>query len=211
MRKFLRQIADEANKAALRGWIMTSVGEMDRLIDDGFPSVFGKDWKHRMRDFPTAARTKLLTYVFDFALDEMAQRARVSYKQAFEGGASETNNFDCYMFGEKVENKLSLGKAPSSFATGSSHNTDKKVGKILAVKIKSENYVSRELFACLIDLDGKKLRAKSPDTKWHSSDARSSGFSSLKIAPSDSDLIVVLCGDISLGEKYVNIRYEKIK
>lgn len=211
MRKFLRQISDDATKATLRGWIKASVGEMDQLVDNGFPLVFGKDWRRRMRDFPTAAQTKLLTYVFDFALDRIARRMGVSYEQAFDGGASETINFDCYLFGAAVENKLSLGMSSSSFATGSSHNTGKKVGKILAVKIKSEDYVSWELFACVIDLDGKNRRDKSSDTRWHSGDATSSGFSTLKIAQSDSDLIVVLCGGISLGKKYVNIRYEKIK
>ena len=208
MSDFLAKVIN--NKALLGAWIRTSVGEMDRILDDGFPNIFGKNWRQKMSSFPTAARTKLLTYVFDHALEEMSSRMKIDYRPAQNAGASETNNFDCYLFEYEVENKLSLGSQPSSFATGSSHNTDNKVKRILAVKVISNDYKSDKIFAGAIDLED----AQHENTQWHAGDASKSGFSTLRISISDRDVIVPLCGDINAidsgNRKYVNVRYEKV-
>ena len=204
MSPFLRKVSGAQEKSALRTWVLNAVGEMDRLVDDAFPQLFGKDWLRKMGDFPTAARTKLLTYVFDHALEEMAERASIDYRAANNEGAAETNNFDCYIFDYEVENKLSLGKDTSSFATGSSHNTDKKVDRILVVKILSEDYVSKAVFAAFVDLSD----ARRGDSKWHAGDSRSTGFSTLKIAVSDEGIIVPLCGETRLGKRFIHTEYD---
>lgn len=210
MSAFLNRVAEEAERSALRAWVRGSVGEMDSLVDDGFPRVFGNNWRQKMSDFPTAARTKLLTYVFDHALEETAERLGVNYRAANNEGPSETNNFDCYILDYKVENKLSLGKQASSFATGSSHNTDKKVPRILVVKVRSVDYKTRDVFAAFVDLSD----ARSDDSKWHAGDSRSAGFSTLKIAVSDRKIVVPLCGnirEIRSGSKYLSTDYEPFR
>lgn len=174
---FLEKVTEQ--RPTLSAWVRASVSEMDAIMGRGFPDVFGKNWRQKMINFPTSARTKLLTYVFDYAIEEMARRMNVEYVAANNEGKTETNNFDCYLFGHTVENKLSLGKDASSFGTGSSHNTEGKVSRILTVKvIQSEDYHSEKLFAAAIDLSHKK----SDDTKWHTDKAKKSGFSTLKIS-----------------------------
>ena len=210
MSAFLDKVSEEAEKSALRAWVRGSVGEMDRILDDGFPKVFGKNWRQKMSDFPTASRTKLLTYVFDHALEETAERQGVNYRAANNEGPSETNNFDCYILDYKVENKLSLGKTASSFATGSSHNTDKKVPRILAVKIRSVDYKTKAVFAAFVDLSD----ARSDDSKWRAGDSRRTGFSTLQIAVSDKNIIVPICGElrkIRANSKYINTDYEPFR
>ena len=205
--KFLAKVSEAGERAQLRGWVLASVGEMDEILDRGFPGVFGNNWRIKMRNFPTAARTKLLTYVFDHALEKMAQRMGIDYRAANNEGPSETNHFDCYIFGYEVENKLSLGKSTSSFATGSSHNTDNKVDRILVVKIRSEDYKTQAIFAAFVDLS-----VGGNDSKWHT-DGKS-GFSTLKVAVADRDIVVPLCGnirDIRAGTKFIGTEYETFR
>lgn len=207
MSEFLNKVSEEGVNASLRAWILASVGEMDRIVDDGFPKIFGKEWREKMKGFPVAARTKLLTYVFDYALEEMAIRQAIDYRPANNEGPAETNNFDCYLFDYEVENKLSLGKSDGSFATGSSHNTEKKVSRILAVKVRSEEYRSKKVFAGIIDLSD----AQSEHTKWHAGDAAKAGFSALKIALTDKHVVVPLCGNVRSGKKYILSDFEAIR
>ena len=196
------KVSGTRERTQLEAWVLASVGEMDELMDKGFPKVFGDNWRQKMGDFPTTARTKLLTYVFDHALDKMARRMNVDYRAANNEGRSETNNFDCYLFNYEVENKLSLGREKSSFATGSSHNTDNKVPRVLVVKILlSEDYWTKAVFAAFVDLDD----ANDGDSRWHP--AGESGFSTLKIAVPDEGAVVTLCGSIRLGTKYIRTEY----
>ena len=204
MSDFLAKVIN--NKAVLGKWIHASVCEMDKIVDSGFPNIFGKDWRQKMSSFPTSARTKLLTYVFDHALEEMSHSMKIDYRPAQNAGASETNHFDCYLFGHPVQNKLSLSNTPSSFATGSSHNTDNKVTRILAVKIISNDYKSDKIFAGAIDLED----AQHEDTQWHAGDPSKSGFSTLRISISDRDVIVPLCGGIGGNRRYVTVKYDSL-
>lgn len=205
MSKFLDLVSDVETRANLGAWIRGAVGQMDQIVDDGFPGVFGKNWRQKMSDFPTAARTKLLTYIFDHALETMAGRLKIDYRAANNQGASETNNFDCYLFEYTVENKLSLGDDIASFATGSKHNLKRKVNRILAVKVKSVDYKSEEIFACMIDLIG----AESEWTKWNANGK--SGFSALNVHVSDIHVVVPVCGNIRAMRKYVGVEYEKFQ
>ena len=202
---FIDKVRQE--KISLQGWIRASVGEMDKIMEKGFPNVFGSKWRSKMSSFPTAARTKLLTYVFDHAIEEMARTLKIDYSAANNQGPSETNNFDCYLFDYTVENKLFLGKSKSSFGTGSSHNTTGKVSRILALKIKqSKDYHSEEIFAAVIDLS----LARNKDTKWHSTKVKRSGFSTLKVSVQDSGIVIPICGDINPGKKYLLSENERI-
>lgn len=201
----MAKVSGQVERTTLGNWVHASVDEMDAIVHKGFPGVFGDNWRNKMSNFPTAARTKLLTYIFDYALEKMARRSRIKYRAANNEGPSETNNFDCYIFGYEVENKLSLGKSPSSFATGSSHNTDNKVPCVLAVKIQSEDYRTKAVFAAFVDLS----MAIDEDTKWHA--GGNSGFSTLKIACADANIIVPICGGIHRGQKYVNVEYEPLQ
>lgn len=209
MSEFLDLVSDVETRAKLGSWIRGAVGEMDRIVDDSFPIVFGKNWRQKMSDFPTTARTKLLTYIFDHALETMAGRLNIDYRAANNQGASETNNFDCYLFEYTVENKLSLGVSATSFATGSKHNLCGKVKRILAVKVISAKYKSEKIFACIIDLSD----AESSLSKW--SAHGESGFSTLRVDISDSHIIVPICGYIKAGpeqrRKYVGVRYERFQ
>ena len=201
---FMNKITKE--RASLEAWIRASVGEMDKIMDVGFPNVFGRDWRQKMGKFPVSARTKLLTYVFDYAIEEMAKRLKIQYSAANNQGASETNNFDCYLFGCEVENKLSLGSNNASFGTGSKHNIDGKVSRILAVKVKqSKDYHSEEMFAAVIDLS----LATHKDSKWHIGKGKS-GFSALKVSVHDEGIVIPLCGDTKLGKKYLLADNESI-
>lgn len=204
---FMNKITKE--HSSLEEWIRKSVGEMDKIMDGGFPNVFGRDWRQKMGGFPTSARTKLLTYVFDYAMEEMANTFNnIQYSAANNQGASEINNFDCYLFGDEVENKLSLGATKSSFGTGSSHNTDGKVPRILAVKVKlSEDYHSEEIFASVIDLS----LATNKNSGWHSGDPNKSGFSTLKVSNDDIGIVIPLCGSIKPGRLYLQVENESIR
>lgn len=202
MSAFLDKVSGMQERTRLESWVRGSVGAMDRILDDGFPNVFGKNWRQKMSDFPTTARTKLLTYVFDHALEVMAPQMKVKYRAANNEGRSETNHFDCYIFDYEVENKLSLGRQASSFATGSSHNTENKVSRILVVKVLSEDYRTKKVFAAFVDL----ADAINKDSKWHT--AGRSGFSTLKISVQDEGIIVPLCGKIRSGKRFVQTEHE---
>ena len=199
MSDFLAKVI--SNKVALGEWIRASVRKMDKIVDSGFPNLFGNDWRVNMASFPTPARTKLLTYVFDRALEEMSSCMNIRY-----AGAGETNHFDCYLFGYQVQNKLSLGKQTSSFATGSRHNTDNKVTRILAVKVISNDYKSDKIFAGAIDLED----AQHEDTQWHTGKGRHNGFSALQISISDRAVVVPLCGGIGGNRRYVTVKYDSL-
>lgn len=195
MSEFLAKVSGQAEKARLTVWMRASIGEMDRILD-GFPYIFGSNWRNKMRNSPTAARTKLLTYVLDNALDEMARRINIDYRPASIDDPAEAG-FDSFLFGCGMENKLSLGKTPSSFATGTSHNTDNKDSRVLAVKVQSNDYKTTAVFAAIVDLSA----ATDGNTGWQS------GFG-LQIACADAGIVVPICGDINRGEKFVNVEYE---
>lgn len=193
-----------AEKGSLRKWVTASVCEMDRIMDEGFPQVFGENWRINMRHFKTAARTKLLTYVFNHALEKKAQESGVLYRVLNNEGVG-GNNFDCSIYGYGVHNILCLGKEATSFATGNAFLPG-DANRILAVKVRLDKYYkTEEFFAALVDLSEARNNS---DTKWHGEGVKN-GFSSLKVACDDANIIVSLCGDIRPRRKYFGTEYEQ--
>lgn len=197
--QFLTKLRKEPD---LRAWLERGIDIMDEKIAEAFPFLFGKEkWKGKMQRMPTAATTKLVTHIFDVALEEAAVELNFNYRAADSGGASEMRRFDCILLDFEVENKLSLGKSASSFATGSKHTTV-KVDRVLCVKLQHDGTKTAKAFAAAIDLEQRN----SLDSTWHESDR--GGFTSLKIQTDDAQIVHAIIGSIRQNEKWVTTQLE---
>ena len=200
MNDFLEKVHE--NKKCLREWMFAAVCQMDKIVDDGFPRIFGENWRIKMSDFSTPARTKLLTYIFDRALEITATENRVEYRATGDCEQQQTVSYDCRLFGRTVLNKLSLGADAFSFATGNRYGAAAK--RILAVKLQcSSDWKFHGVFAALIDLNN----VQSDNTKWHFGNSEKAAFSNLKISSRDREVVVPVCGNIAppsaRGSKYI--------
>lgn len=196
MSEFLDKASGPVEEAVLRMWVRVSIGEMDKLLNEGFPQFFGT-----MSNFPTAARAELLAGLFDIALGKMAWCMKVDYR-ANNKAVVGHHHFDCLIFSHEVGDKLSPGKSDLSFAAMSSRKTDNQNPRVLAVKVRIDNHKITAVFAAIVDLSA----ARDNNTKWHH-DGKS-GFSALRIANADAGIIVPLCGNIHPKQKYIGTEYE---
>ncbi len=193
MNDFLEKVRE--NKKCLREWMRESVIQLDDTVVRCFPIMFGKEWLVKMRNFPTESRTKLLTYIFNHALDETAERLGINYAPAKSGD----DCFACHLFNYQVRKKLSMGKSTDSFASGAKNNKNNP-NIVLAVNISADNrtWESEAVFAGVIDL----TVAQHPETKWYTG---GTNHAPLKIHKQDIGVIVPVYGQISPKDKFIHL------
>jgi len=151
----------------------------------------------------TCDKTKFSAPIFNPALQSVANSLNVEYI------TEEVVGYDAKLLGCELENKLSLTKSTSSFATGNNHSKA-KTDKHFVVKVTQEGNNFPEVFAAIVDLS----IATHPDTGWTDSVTKTgknnNGFSQLQIHKSDALCVEVIYGRIRPTRKYMHTEYESV-
>jgi len=151
----------------------------------------------------TVDKTKLLANVFNPALQDVAENCGVDYI------TEETTGYDAILLNEKLENKLTLTKSTSSFATGNNHSKT-KVDKVFVVKASQVGNIFPSVFAAIVDLS----LATNPKTGWDDKVSETgnnnNGFSTLRVHNDDLHCITVIYGKVRKTQKFVHTVYETL-
>jgi len=151
----------------------------------------------------TVDKTKLLANVFNPALQDVAEKCGVDYI------TEETTGYDAILLDEKLENKLTLTKSTSSFATGNNHSKT-KVDKVFVVKASQVGNIFPSVFAAIVDLS----LATNPKTGWDDKVSETgnnnNGFSTLRVHNDDLHCITVIYGKVRKTQKFVHTVYETL-
>ena len=151
----------------------------------------------------TVDKTKLLANVFNPALQDTAEKCGVDYI------TEETTGYDAILLDEKIENKLTLTKTTSSFATGNNHSKS-KVDKVFVVKASQVGNIFPSVFAAVIDLS----LATNPETGWDDKVTKTgknnNGFSTLRVHNDDLHCITVIYGKVRKADKFIHTVYETL-
>ena len=151
----------------------------------------------------TVDKTKLLANVFNPALQDVAENCGIDYV------TEETTGYDAILLQEEIENKLTLGKTSSSFATGNNHSKS-KVDKVFVVKASQVGNIFPSVFAAVIDLS----LATNPETGWDDTVSKTgknnNGFSKLRVHNDDLHCITVMYGKVRKTKKFIHTEYETL-
>ena len=151
----------------------------------------------------TVDKTKLLANVFNPALQDVAENCGIDYV------TEETTGYDAILLQEEIENKLTLGKTTSSFATGNNHSKS-KVDKVFVVKASQVGNIFPSVFAAVIDLS----LATNPETGWDDKVTKTgknnNGFSTLRVHNDDLHCITVIYGKVRKADKFIHTVYETL-
>jgi hypothetical protein len=151
----------------------------------------------------TVDKTKLLANVFNPALQDVAENCGIDYV------TEETTGYDAILLQEEIENKLTLGKTTSSFATGNNHSKS-KVDKVFVVKASQVGNIFPSVFAAVIDLS----LATNPETGWDDTVSKTgknnNGFSKLRVHNDDLHCITVMYGKVRKTKKFIHTEYETL-
>lgn len=151
----------------------------------------------------TVDKTKLLANVFNPALQDVAENCGVDYI------TEETTGYDAILLNEKLENKLTLTKTTSSFATGNNHSKT-KVDKVFVVKASQVGNIFPSVFAAIVDLS----LATNPKTGWDDKVSETgnnnNGFSTLRVHNDDLHCITVIYGKVRKTQKFIHTVYETL-
>lgn len=151
----------------------------------------------------TVDKTKLLANVFNPALEDAAKQCGVDYI------SEETIGYDAKCIGEEIENKLSLTKSTSSFATGNNHSKT-KVDKVFCVKVTQIGNIFPSVFACIVDLSLATNPLTGWDDKVTETGNNNNGFSTLRVHNDDLHCITVIYGKVRKTTKYIHTEYETL-
>ena len=151
----------------------------------------------------TCDKTKFAAPIFNPALQSVANSLNVEYI------TEEVVGYDAKLLGCELENKLSLTKSTSSFATGNNHSKA-KTDKHFVVKVTQEGNNFPEVFAAIVDLS----IATHPETGWTDSVTKTgknnNGFSQLRIHKSDALCVERIYGRIRPARKFMHTEYESV-
>ena len=151
----------------------------------------------------TVDKTKLLANVFNPALQDVADNCGIDYV------TEETTGYDAILLQEEIENKLTLTKTTSSFATGNNHSKS-KVDKVFVVKASQVGNIFPSVFAAVIDLS----LATHPETGWDDKVTKTgknnNGFSTLRVHNDDLHCITVMYGKVRKADKFIHTVYETL-
>lgn len=151
----------------------------------------------------TVDKTKLLANVFNPALQDTAEKYGVDYI------TEETTGYDAILLDEKLENKLTLTKSTSSFATGNNHSKT-KVDKVFVVKATQVGNIFPSVFAAIVDLSLATNPATGWDDKVSETGKNNNGFSTLRVHNDDLHCITVIYGKVRKTQKFVHTVYETL-
>jgi len=151
----------------------------------------------------TVDKTKLLANVFNPALQDVAENCGVNYI------TEETTGYDAILLDEKLENKLTLTKSTSSFATGNNHSKT-KVDKVFVVKATQVGNIFPSVFAAIVDLSLATNPATGWDDKVSETGKNNNGFSTLRVHNDDLHCITVIYGKVRKTQKFVHTVYETL-
>ena len=151
----------------------------------------------------TVDKTKLLANVFNPALQDVADKCGVDYI------TEETTGYDAILMKEELENKLTLTKSTSSFATGNNHSKS-KVDKVFVVKATQVGNIFPSVFAAIVDLSLATNPATGWDDKVSETGKNNNGFSTLRVHNDDLHCITVIYGKVRKTQKFVHTVYETL-
>ena len=195
---FLSEVS--LKNSILSKWLTKSIVDTYIKVNKNFPELFGENWKQTMNSYSQPQRTVLLKYVFNNMLI-----SNISKIKGMTEICEYTGN-KIFLFGEELLIKLTFIKDGTVFANGCYHFNDKLYSKVLSVNLcQNLDWEVKSIFACFIDMAAKSLCDLNERTKWHRDVTNNVGYTPLKIAVEDKDLIFVIIGSVSATKYYIKI------
>ena len=178
-------------------------------LDEHLTGLFGNKMNTLDCFSETTTKTKFTSPAFARAMEDTARAKGYDYTDLDSVGydTEVADPVDDVII--RVEDKLSLGQATGSFATGNNHSKVKDYLH-LVVKLQNSGNIFTNVFAALIDVPALRNSRSGWDDNVTKSGKNNNGFSSLKVNPDDEHCIDVIYGDLKICREWIHTRYEEI-